>query len=125
MVNYMTIEQALINPIDKLKWFLVFLLLAGGIVANYFFEDVNFSIRLIGWILLMVAVLAIGANTRQGQRIVAFSKESRSELRRVVWPTRQETIRTTIMVVVLILIVGFVLWGIDSVLFWAVSLVTK
>ena len=121
----MTAEKTAITFADKLKWLVILLLLSGSIAANYWYRDWNFSLRLVAWIILLGIQFGIAATTTQGKQVILFSKESRSELRRVVWPTRQETIRTTIMVMVLILIVGLMLWGVDSVLLWAVSLVTK
>lgn len=123
--NFMAKEKTISAPYDKLKWLAIAVLLIGGLAANYLYEDVNASLRLIGWIIALGVGLGIAATTLKGKRTVAFGKEARSELRRVVWPTRPETIRTTIMVIVLILIVGLILWGIDSLLLWAVSLVTR
>ena len=121
----MATDKTAAAPIDKLKWLVVFVILAGGVYANYIFGDINVSLRIIAWIILVGVTMGVAATTVQGKRTIDFSKEARSELRRVVWPTRPETVRTTMMVIVLILIVGLILWGIDSVLLWAVSLVTK
>ena len=121
----MATEKVVSAPLDKLKWLVVGVLFAGGIAANYVYEDVNLSLRLIAWIVLFGVTLGIAATTVNGKRALIFSRAARSELRKVVWPTRPETVRTTIMVIVLILIVGLILWGVDAVLLWAVSLVTK
>ena len=124
MVVHMSKQQATSVSFDKLKWLAIVILLAAGIAANTYYSDVNLSLRLIGWIVLVSAALGMASLTGLGQRGLGFSKEARAELRRVVWPTRQETVRTTAMVVVLILLVGAILWGVDSILLWAVSFVT-
>ena len=53
-----------------------------------------------------------------------FAKEAKLELQKVVWPTRQETIQTTSIVMVMVAITGFVLWGIDSGMLWAIGKIT-
>lgn len=63
--------------------------------------------------------------TAQGQRFNTFLQASRAELRKVVWPTRQETVRTTLLVVVMVVIAGLFLWAVDSLLLWMVSFLTK
>ena len=62
--------------------------------------------------------------TVKGRTAVAFAKESRTEVRKVVWPTRQEAVQTTGIVLVATLIMSLLLWGLDSVLFWVVGLIT-
>jgi len=66
----------------------------------------------------------IAMQTLKGRTAVAFAKESRTEVRKVVWPTRQEAIQTTGIVLVVTLLMSLLLWGLDSVLFWAVGLIT-
>ncbi len=63
--------------------------------------------------------------TDQGKRFNTFLHASRAELRKVVWPTRQETVRTTLLVVVMVVIAGLFLWAVDSLLLWMVSFLTK
>lgn len=72
----------------------------------------------------MTVVLAMMLTTELGQRIWGFAIESRQEIRKVVWPTRDETIRTTLLVFAMVFIVGFVLWLLDMFLFWGVRVLT-
>jgi len=106
---------------DGLKWVLVALLLITGVAANYYFVEQALAIRLAGWLVLAVIVLLIAAQTSKGKVVVSFAKEARTELRKVVWPTRQETIQTTILVMVVVTLMGLILWGLDSILLWAIS----
>ena len=46
------------------------------------------------------------------------------ELRKVVWPTRQETIQTTLIVVAMVVVAALILWGLDKVFFWLVAWLT-
>jgi preprotein translocase subunit SecE len=62
--------------------------------------------------------------TAQGKAVIAFSKDARLELRKVVWPSRPETTQTTLMVIVLVIVMSLILWGIDTFLMWAIGWMT-
>ena len=66
--------------------------------------------------LVAIAVVAafVAAQTERGRSIWTLMREARTEIRRVVWPTRQETTQTTMIVLVLVLIFSFILWLLDS-----------
>lgn len=107
-----------------LKWAGVIVLLIAGIAANAYFAEVAGAIRAIGWIVLLAVCAAIVAMTAQGKAIIAFSKDARLELRKVVWPSRQETVQTTLMVLALVIVMSLILWGIDTFLMWAIAWMT-
>jgi len=109
---------------DAVKWVVITLLIAGGIWANYYYSEIEWALRLIGWIVLMGIVLGIASQTYGGRKAWEFAKGSRIELRKVVWPTRQETVRTTMVITVMVVIMALILWGIDSFLLWIMSLLT-
>ncbi len=109
---------------DALKWALVVILIAAGIWANYHFSQIDWALRLAGWIVLACIVVAIALQTAAGRRAWVFAKEARGELRKVVWPTRRETIQTTMVVVGMVVLMALILWAIDSFLLWLVSLVS-
>lgn len=52
---------------------------------------------------------------------MAFAREARVELRKVIWPTRQETLQTTLVVLVMVVVVAIFLWLLDMLLLWAVN----
>lgn len=118
----LTTEQT--PPRGWLKWAGVVVLLIAGIVANVYFAQVAGAIRAIGWIVLLAVCAAIASLTTQGKAIIAFSKDARLELRKVVWPSRQETVQTTLMVLVLVVVMSLILWGIDTFLMWAIAWMT-
>jgi preprotein translocase subunit SecE len=72
-----------------------------------------------------MVLLALGVvyTTATGQRAWGFIRESRVELRKMVWPTRGETVQTTLAVFVMVLVVGIFLWLLDMLLGWAVQFV--
>lgn len=109
------------NPADLTKWILSILLVAGGLFANYYFQQVAWPLRLAGWIVLAFVVLALALTTVRGRQFVIFAKDSRAELRKVDWPTRQETVQFTIGVVIMVIIMSLALWLIDTALLWIVK----
>jgi preprotein translocase subunit SecE len=109
---------------DFLKWGVIVLLLAGAVVGNYIFAEQSILVRAIAVVAAIVIAGLIAMQTVKGRTAVAFAKESRTEVRKVVWPTRQEAVQTTGIVLVATLIMALLLWGLDSVLFWVVGLIT-
>ncbi|NQZ23446.1 MAG: preprotein translocase subunit SecE [Colwellia sp.] len=112
------------GSLDSLKWMIVIIILAGIVFANYFYGDESVLIRAVGAVVAVVIAGAIAMQTVKGHNAIAFAKESRTEIRKVVWPTRQEAIQTTGIVLFATFIMSLVLWGLDSTLFWIVGFIT-
>lgn len=96
------------------------LLAAAGVFQFFYFADLPAGWR---WILLLIlagSALALAAFTERGRPAREFVAEARFELRKVVWPTRQETVQTTLVITVVVIVVAIVLWLIDSILAWAI-----
>lgn len=108
---------------DILKWSLFTILLAAALIGNYYFRNASFLLQTIGWGLLFLACL-VAATTKKGRWTLQFFRESRQELRKVVWPTKEETMQTTLVVAVMVAILSVMLWGIDGVLVWLIGLLT-
>jgi preprotein translocase subunit SecE len=102
--------------LDTAKLVIAALLLVAGIVAFYFFEGQSMLLRVIGLLVITGAAVAIASQTTPGRTLWQFALDSRMEVRKVVWPTRQETLQTTLIVIVMVLIVGIILWLFDMVL---------
>ena len=112
------------GSLDMVKWGLVLLLLAGAVVGNYIFVEQSILVRAVGVVVLIALAGVIAMQTLKGRIFVDFAKESRTEIRKVVWPTKQEAWQTTLIVLVVTVIMAIILWGLDSLLFWLVGLVT-
>ena len=104
---------------DWLKWLLTAALLGLGIFGNWYYQDESLLLRVLGLIGIAVVATGIALQTERGRAIWTLFKESRAE--RVVWPTRQETLQTTVIVLVLVLVFALILWLLDSGLSWLVS----
>lgn len=110
--------------LDWLKWLLAGLLFIIGIVANYYYNDQPWPLRLLGWLLLLAIIGAVLSQTRRGKQALEFVAESRIELRKVYWPTRQETMQTTMIVAAMVIVLALMLWGIDGILMWLIGWLT-
>ena len=114
-------ESSASGTLDWLKWLVVAALLGGGIYANWYYQDESLLIRVIAMLAGAALVLFVAVQTERGRSTWNLMKEARSEIRRVVWPSNQETTQTTLVVMVLVLIFALILWGLDSLLSWFVS----
>lgn len=107
---------------DSLLLLVAFALIAGGMGAFYYFaNDYNALIRTAGLLGTIAVALAIAYQTELGRTVWSYITGSRQELRKVVWPTRQETVQATLMIAVVVLILALVLWALDSFLLWGVK----
>ena len=122
-MNASTEEQPS-NSFDTLKWGVIFLLLAGAVAGNYVYGEESVLIRAVAVVVMVGVAGLIALQTEKGRNAAIFAKEARTEVRKVVWPTRQEALQTTGIVLVVTLLMSVLLWGLDSVLFWLVGLVT-
>ena len=107
---------------DGLKWLVVFALIGVAVVGNSMYADQSLLYRVLGIVALGIVAALIALQTAKGAAFWALVKGSRTEIRKVVWPTRQETVQTTMIVVVFVLLVALLLWGLDSFLGWLVSM---
>jgi preprotein translocase subunit SecE len=108
------------NGLDIVKLTLAGVLLVAGLVAYYYLADWNGWAR-IGILLLgVIAAAVVGAFTAMGRAVREYLAESQFELRKVVWPTRDETLRTTLVIVVVVIILSLLLGLIDVTLKWVV-----
>lgn len=108
------------SGLDTAKLLLSLLILVAGIMGFYYFKEESQLLRVLGILAVAAVAFFIVATTMIGKRSLGFVKEARVEVRKVVWPTRQETTQTTIAVLVMVLIVAIMLWLIDMFLGWGV-----
>ncbi|MGM0703421.1 MAG: preprotein translocase subunit SecE [Pseudomonadota bacterium] len=106
---------------DGLKWAVVVTLLVLAIVGNTYFADQAILYRVLGVVALSAVAALVALTTTKGRELAELAKNAKKEIQRVVWPTRPETIQTTGIVLVAVLVVGLMLWLIDTLLGWAMS----
>jgi len=106
---------------DKIKMLLAALILSAGVVGYYYLVDLHVAAR-VGMIVGMTIVaMVVVLQTVKGRNVWAFVQDARTEVRKVVWPTRQETVQMTITVMVMVTVMALILWGFDSFLAWLVK----
>ncbi len=111
--------------LNRIKLILAVLLAAGGVVAYYLLADYSDLVRVLVVVAAVIASLGVALWSDPGQAAWSFIRAADREVRKVVWPTRRETIQTTLIVVVMVVIVGFCLWLIDMGLVAALSKLTS
>lgn len=108
---------------DIAKYGLALLLVAAGVVAFYWFAGQwPTPVRVLAVVAGLVAGVVVFMTTRKGADTREFLSESRFELRKVVWPTRQEALRTTWIVILVVIVISLMLAAFDVVIQWAVKL---
>lgn len=112
------------SVMERMKWFGIAVLLVASMIANYYYAHVTLPLRLISWLLLVIVIAGIAATTTKGKQAIAFARDSQNEIKKVVWPTRQETVQTSLIVLVIVVIAAVMLWLLDSLLLWAISSIT-
>jgi preprotein translocase subunit SecE len=110
------VEQNSSPLANTAKLALALLVLLGGVFAYYWFSDAPTAARVLGLLAAVAIALALAAFTVQGRAAREYISESHFELRKVVWPTRQETIQTTLVILVVVVILSIILWLIDMAL---------
>ena len=112
------------NPLDTVKWVVVVLLLGGLVYAYGQYADVSVLYRAIAAVTTVVVALGIASTTMKGQTFLEFAKEARIEVRKVVWPERQDVVRMTLIILAATAFVGLMLYFIDMILVWVVGFIT-
>lgn len=109
------------NRLDGLKWLVVALLVVIGVGGNMYFADQSLLYRFAALLVLAALAVFVALQTAKGLEFWRLAKEARTEIRKVVWPTRQETTQTTLIVVGFVLLMALILWGLDTLVGWAAS----
>lgn len=104
------------SPWDTAKLAAAVLVLLGSVVAFYYFADASKLIRVVGMIAAVGVALAIALQTEKGRQVSGFVRDAQIEVRKVVWPTRQETTQITLIVIVVVIIFAILLWVLDLIL---------
>ncbi|WPL16714.1 Preprotein translocase subunit SecE [Thiorhodovibrio winogradskyi] len=109
---------------DTPKLAVAVILLVAGIWGFYFFANYSLLLRVIILLAIAAGAVAIALTSGPGRKLWRFASDSRMEVRRVIWPTRQETMQTTLVVIVMVLILGILLWLFDTLLMSILRLLT-
>ena len=117
-------SQTTTNRTDLYKLLAAGAIILVALVVFYAFANQSLLIRVILLLIACGVATVIALKTEPGAEAMEFIRGARSELRKVVWPTRAETIQTTLIVIAMVVIMGFLLWLLDVLLLWLVRLIT-
>jgi preprotein translocase subunit SecE len=101
---------------DNIKLLAAGLLMAAGIAGFYILTDMPTVVRVVSVLAGLGAAAGVAALSGPGRRFYAFSQDSVTEARKVVWPTRRETMQVTGVVILFVLVMALFLWGVDGIL---------
>ena len=117
-------EQS-VSPFDTAKLFVAGALLVGGVFGFYYFAGQYSQLyRVVGVLVGTILAFVVAMSTDPGRRLWRFTQGSRIELRKVIWPTRNEALQTTIAVIIFVIIMGVFFWVLDLFLLWATQVLT-
>ncbi|MCK7458934.1 preprotein translocase subunit SecE [Idiomarina aminovorans] len=113
------------SSLNSLKWIIAIALLVVAIGGNHYYtEELSVLYRAIAVVILVALAGFFASTTIKGRTFLSFAKESRTEVRKVVWPSRQEATQTTLIVVIATVVVALILWGLDGILVRIVGFLT-
>ncbi len=108
---------------DKIRLVLALLLVAAGVGGFYLLGDKPAVLRLLVVLAGVAAAVAVMWTTVMGREALTFISEAAAEARKVVWPSRKETVQTTGAVFALVLVMGVILWVVDFSLMWFIKII--
>jgi preprotein translocase subunit SecE len=123
-MNEPQVIQTGVGIADASKLVLAAAALAGGVVAYYLYPDQPQVLRVLMVLAGLVLGLVLLYASQPGRELWTYVQSSRVELRKMVWPTRQETWRTTLVVFLFVVALGVFFWLVDMALAWGVRQVT-
>lgn len=124
-----SVKAALLSS-SRAKWLDPFFLLLSLLVLifavfiTYKWTAISVYLKFVIEFVSALLIIFFLALTKKGISLFKFSKEARAELKKVHWPLRQETMQTTLIVVVMVVVVGLFLWGVDGLFIWLINALT-
>jgi preprotein translocase subunit SecE len=112
------------NKSDVTKWTFAIMLVVVGMIGFYYFSEHHIIARVGGLVVLVAIAAFVALKTMVGHQTLSFLHESHIEVRKVVWPTRQDTLQTTGIVALVVVVVAIFVWLIDIILMQLMRLVT-
>ena len=103
---------------DKIKFAAALLLLVAGLAGYYLLSEQALILRVLAVLAGVAVSAAVAWQTGPGQHFFGFGKEAVAEAKKVVWPSRKETLQTTGLVFAFVVIMAFFLWVVDKSLEW-------
>ncbi len=100
--------------VDRIKLSISFLLVVAGVVGFYYLQNSPAVLKVASVLVGLVLAAVVAWTSEPGKRFFSFSKDSVAEAKRVVWPTRKETVQTTAIVILFAVVMALFLWAVDA-----------
>jgi preprotein translocase subunit SecE len=110
--------------VDTAKIALAVVIVLAGLVVYYYFGNVPTFVRALGILVALGLAAVVALTSLQGRTLWKFVQGARVELSKVVWPTKDETIQTTLVVLIVAVIGGVIFWTLDFFLLWITTRIT-
>ncbi len=104
------------SGMDVFKLAIAAAIVIAGLAAFYVYTDYPLLYRVLGIVAAVVVAAVIGFTTERGRTLASFIQDARTEVRKMVWPTRGETLQTTLVVFVVVILLALFLWIVDRIL---------
>lgn len=109
------------GKLDTLKLSIALLITIAALAGFYIYAEQSLLYRVLGLLGMAGISIAIALQTNKGREIWGYFQDAQIEVRKVVWPTRQETVQTTLIVIGMVILVAIILWLLDMFLGWAIG----
>jgi preprotein translocase subunit SecE len=109
-------EATTASGMDVFKLVIAAAIVVAGLAAFYVYADYPLLYRVLGIVGAVIVATIIAFTTERGQNLASFMQDARTEVRKMVWPTRGETVQTTIVVFVVVILLALFLWIVDRIL---------
>jgi preprotein translocase subunit SecE len=106
--------------LDTVKLFAAVALLIAGVMGFYYYSAESMLVRVLGLLAIVGVAVGVAMTTAKGRQLAGFMGNARTEVRKMVWPTRVETTQTTLIVLGVVILVGIFLWLLDTLLGWTI-----
>jgi preprotein translocase subunit SecE len=109
---------------DNIKLASALIITMAAIASFYNYAEYSTLLRVLGLLAAVGLSLFVASKTAVGSTMLNYVRDTQIEVRKVVWPSRQETVQTTMIVLLMVMVVALILWAFDSLLGWAVRALT-
>ena len=109
---------------EIIKWYLAIIILFIPFVIQYVCQNLGFIFHFLLFVIFFSLSISMIFSTIKGKEFLYFIYQSKNEIKKIIWPSRQETIYTTLIVVTVTICMSLILWGLDNILFHVISFIT-
>ncbi len=116
------VETAGSSRLDTIKIAVSILIVASATALFYLYSEHSLLLRVVGLLAAIVVAVLITLKSEKGRQLWGFVQDAQTEVRKVVWPTREETLQTTMIVILMVIVIAIFLWLLDMFLGWSIGL---